>query len=235
MKFLNLFLILLAVGAPGLAQDAPQPADSKPAAEKPVAAQQQSVAAMQPSLAAQRASIAKQVGDRSSESFFLLGPPSQSDLVPVLAPESDCEPLPASQLDPLIEGAARQQDLQPELLRSMIHQESGARPCAVSPKGAMGLMQLMPATAAQLGVKDPFNPGENLNAGAWFMKQLLNIYDDLPLALGAYNAGSARVDQSGSVPDIPETQDYVTNILNRLSKDAAAVKTVSEPRAGAGP
>jgi soluble lytic murein transglycosylase-like protein len=160
-----------------------------------------------PSLAAQRASIARQVGDRSSESFFLLGPPSQSGLVPVLAPESDCEPLPASQLDSLIEGAAKQQDLQPELLRSMVNQESGARPCAVSPKGAMGLMQLMPATAAQLGVKDPFDPQENLNAGAWFVKQLLTIYNDLPLALGAYNAGPARVNAIDGIPAIPETQN----------------------------
>ena len=216
MRLPILFLILLAVAANGLAQDVAQPADSKPAVEKPVALQQQSVAAMQPSLAAQRASIAKQVGDHSSPSFFLLGPPSETGLVPVQEPEGDCEPLPASQLDPLIEGAARRQDLQPELLRSMIRQESGARPCAVSPKGAMGLMQLMPATAAQLGVKDPFNPGENLNAGAWFMKQLLNIYDDLPLALGAYNAGPARVNAIGGIPPIPETQEYVKKIMSTL-------------------
>jgi soluble lytic murein transglycosylase-like protein len=216
MKLLLPFLLILAVGTPGLAQDAPQPADSKPAAEKPVAAQQQSVAAMQPSLAAQRASIARQVGDRSSESFFLLGPPSRSSLVPVLAPESDCEPLPAAQLDSLIEGAAKQQDLQPELLRSMVNQESGARPCAVSPKGAMGLMQLMPATAAQLGVKDPFDPQENLNAGAWFVKQLLTTYNDLPLALGAYNAGPARVNAIDGIPAIPETQNYVQKILSSL-------------------
>ena len=216
MKLLLPFLLILAVGTPGLAQDAPQPADSKPAAEKPVAAQQQSVAAMQPSLAAQRASIARQVGDRSSESFFLLGPPSRSSLVPVLAPESDCEPLPAAQLDSLIEGAAKQQDLQPELLRSMVNQESGARPCAVSPKGAMGLMQLMPATAAQLGVKDPFDPQENLNAGAWFVKQLLTTYNDLPLALGAYNAGPARVNAIHGIPAIPETQNYIQKILSSL-------------------
>jgi soluble lytic murein transglycosylase-like protein len=216
MKLLLPFLLILAVGTPGLAQDAPQPADSKPAAEKPVAAQQQSVAAMQPSLAAQRASIARQVGDRSSESFFLLGPPSRSSLVPVPAPESDCEPLPAAQLDSLIEGAAKQQDLQPELLRSMVNQESGARPCAVSPKGAMGLMQLMPATAAQLGVKDPFDPQENLNAGAWFVKQLLTTYNDLPLALGAYNAGPARVNAIDGIPAIPETQNYVQKILSSL-------------------
>ena len=216
MKPLLPFLLVLAVGTPGLAQAAPQPADSKPAAEKPVAAQQQSVAAMQPSLAAQRASIARQVGDRSSESFFLLGPPSRSSLVPVLAPESDCEPLPAAQLDSLIEGAAKQQDLQPELLRSMVNQESGARPCAVSPKGAMGLMQLMPATAAQLGVKDPFDPQENLNAGAWFVKQLLTTYNDLPLALGAYNAGPARVNAIDGIPAIPETQNYVQKILSSL-------------------
>jgi soluble lytic murein transglycosylase-like protein len=206
----------VVVGAHGLAQDAPQPADSKPAVEKPLAVQQQSIAAMKPSLAAQRASIAGQVGDRSSESFFLLGPPSQSGLVPVVASESDCDPLPASQLDSLIEGAAKQQDLQPELLRSMVHQESGARPCAVSPKGAMGLMQLMPATAARLGVKDPFDPKENLNAGAWFVKQLMNIYDDLPLALGAYNAGPARVNAIDGIPAIPETQEYVRKIMSTL-------------------
>ena len=216
MKLLHPFLILLAVGAWGLAQEAPQPADTKQPVEKPVAVQQQSVAAMQPSLTAQRASIASQVGDHSSGSFFLLGPPSQSGLVPVPAPESDCEPVPASQLDSLIEGAAKRQDLQPELLRSMVNQESGARPCAVSPKGAMGLMQLMPATAAQLGVKDPFDPGENLNAGAWFFKQLLNIYDDLPLALGAYNAGPARVNAIDGIPAIPETQDYIRKILSTL-------------------
>jgi len=220
MKLLHPFLLVLAVAVPGLAQDAPPPAVSKPAAEKPVATQQQSVAAMQPSLAAQRSSIAQQVGDRSSESFFLLGPPSRSSLVPVpapvLAPESDCEPLPAAQLDSLIEGAARQQDLQPELLRSMVNQESGARPCAVSSKGAMGLMQLMPATAAQLGVKDPFDPQENLNAGAWFVKQLLTTYNDLPLALGAYNAGPAKVNAIDGIPAIPETQNYVQRILSSL-------------------
>jgi soluble lytic murein transglycosylase-like protein len=171
---------------------------------------------MQSSLAAQRASIAKQVGDRSSESFFLLGPPSQSGLVPIAAPESDCEPLPASQLDPLIEGAAIQQGLQPELLRGMVNQESGARPCAVSPKGAMGLMQLMPATAAQLGVKDPFDPKENLNAGALFFKQLLTIYDDLPLALGAYNAGPGKINSIEGIPAIPETQNYIQKILSGL-------------------
>jgi soluble lytic murein transglycosylase-like protein len=220
MKLLHPFLLVLAVAAPGLAQDAPPPAVSKPAAEKPVATQQQSVAAMQPSLAAQRSSIAQQVGDRSSESFFLLGPPSRSSLVPVpapvLAPESDCEPLPAAQLDSLIEGAAKQQDLQPELLRSMVDQESGARPCAVSSKGAMGLMQLMPATAAQLGVKDPFDPQENLNAGAWFVKQLLTTYNDLPLALGAYNAGPAKVNAIDGIPAIPETQNYIQKILSSL-------------------
>ena len=216
MKLLSAFLILLAVGAPGLAQDAPQPADSKQAVEKPVAVQQQSVAAMQPSLAAQRASIAKQVGDHSSESFFLLGPPSRSELVPVLAAESDCEPLSAPQLDPLIEGAAKQQDLEPDLLRSMVNQESGARPCAVSPKGAMGLMQLMPGTAAQLGVKDPFNPKENLDAGASFFKHLLTIYDDLPLALGAYNAGPGKVSAIDGIPAIPETQNYIQKILSAV-------------------
>jgi soluble lytic murein transglycosylase-like protein len=82
----------------------------------------------------------------------------------------------------------------------------------------MGLMQLMPATAAQLGVKDPFDPKENLDAGAWFVKQLLTVYKDLPLALGAYNAGPARVNAIDGIPAIPETQEYVRRIMSTLPK-----------------
>ena len=105
----------------------------------------------------------------------------------------------------------------PDLLRSVMKQESGFRPCAVSSKGAMGLMQLMPATAEQLGVLDPFDPISNLDGGARFLKQLLGRYGgDVPKALGAYNAGPARVDATGAVPAIPETVDYVRQILSAL-------------------
>ena len=80
-------------------------------------------------------------------------------------------------------------------------------------------MQLMPATQAQLDVRDPFDPQESLSAGAKLLKQLLDRYHgDLALALSAYNAGVGRVDRTFSVPEIPETKDYVTDILGRLHK-----------------
>ncbi|SPE36693.1 Putative murein lytic transglycosylase YjbJ (fragment) [Candidatus Sulfopaludibacter sp. SbA3] len=116
-----------------------------------------------------------------------------------------------------MEQAAKRQDLDSALLRGVVQQESGFRPCAVSPKGAMGLMQLMPATASQMGVPNPFDPVANLDAGARFLKELLVRYGgDLSLALGAYNAGPAKVDAAGGVPEIPETQDYLKKILSTL-------------------
>jgi soluble lytic murein transglycosylase-like protein len=97
-------------------------------------------------------------------------------------------------------------------------QESGFRPCAVSAKGAMGLMQLVPGTASDLGVTDVFNPEANVLGGARLLKQLLDHYGgDLRLTLSAYNAGAGKVDASMSVPTIPETIDYVNRILSRLS------------------
>lgn len=81
----------------------------------------------------------------------------------------------------------------------------------------MGLMQLMPATAEELGVRDPFDPQENLLSGARLLKQLLTRFDgDTARALGAYNAGPARVEESGGVPQIPETLHYVQQILSKL-------------------
>jgi soluble lytic murein transglycosylase-like protein len=93
------------------------------------------------------------------------------------------------------------------------------RPCAISAKGAQGLMQLMPDTAQQLAVLDVFDPKENIEAGAKYLKQLIDKYKgDLKLALGAYNAGPTTVDQAGGIPDIQETKDYVEAILKRLAK-----------------
>lgn len=113
-----------------------------------------------------------------------------------------------------MEKAAKQEDVDKDTLRAVMQQESAFRPCSVSPKGAMGLMQLMPATASQFGVSDPFDNERNVEAGATFLKQLLVRYGgDLTLALGAYNAGPAKVDASGGVPDIPETQNYIKQIL----------------------
>lgn len=128
-----------------------------------------------------------------------------------------CAPMSAQELDPLVQWAARREGIQPALLRAVIERESGFRPCAVSPKGAMGLMQLMPGTAADLGVQDPFDPAENVSSGAAFLADLLRRYGNNPaLALGAYNAGPGRVDANGGVPAIPETLQYVSDILSRL-------------------
>jgi soluble lytic murein transglycosylase-like protein len=128
-----------------------------------------------------------------------------------------CEPIPQPVVAPIVEAAAKAQEIPSDLLSAVIEQESAWRACAVSSKGAMGLMQLMPATIEDLGVRDPFNLGESIGAGARFLKQLLDKYKgDLPLALGAYNAGPTAVDQAGGIPDIPETRNYVDAILRKL-------------------
>ncbi len=132
-------------------------------------------------------------------------------------PPASCEPLDEAAVAPLIESTAKSQDLKPELLRAVMERESGFRPCAVSSKGAQGLMQLMPDTALEMGVGNPFDPKENLFGGAKFLKQLMDKYKgDLSKVLGAYNAGPAAVDQAGGIPDIPETRDYVDAILKKM-------------------
>ena len=130
---------------------------------------------------------------------------------------ADCDPIPEVELTPLIDSAAQGNQLQTKLLRGVIEQESGKRPCAVSPKGARGLMQLMPATAEQFHVDDVFDAKQNIEAGAKYLKQLLDRYKgDIKLALAAYNAGPAAVDQKNAIPDIKETQDYVEAIIQKL-------------------
>jgi soluble lytic murein transglycosylase-like protein len=130
-----------------------------------------------------------------------------------------CEPVAQPELSKMIDSVAREHNVDPALVREVARQESGFHACAVSPKGAEGLMQLMPATQAQFEVRDPFDPQESLSAGAKLLKQLLDRYHgDLALALSAYNAGMTRVDRTSSVPEIPETKDYVTDILGRLGK-----------------
>jgi soluble lytic murein transglycosylase-like protein len=124
-----------------------------------------------------------------------------------------CDPIPDAESAPMIAEAASESRLDPELLRAVIHQESAFRPCAVSGRGAMGLMQLMPDTAASLRVTDPFDPRQNLRSGAQYLRQMLDQFKgDEELALAAYNAGPARV-QDGSFFDIPEVQRYIERIL----------------------
>jgi soluble lytic murein transglycosylase-like protein len=115
------------------------------------------------------------------------------------------------------------------LIHAVIRQESGYDPYAVSHKGAKGLMQLMPATAKRFGVKDVFDPAENVQGGVKYHRQLLDRYDgDRRLALAAYNAGEGAVDRFGGVPPYRETEDYVDRIVGPSEADIAADLAVNE-------
>ena len=132
----------------------------------------------------------------------------------------ECEPLPPAVITPIVDAAAQGHQVQTALLRGVIEQESGGRPCAVSPKGARGLMQLMPATIEQFQVSDAFDPKQNVEAGAQFLKELLDRYKgQLQLVLAAYNAGPSAVDQAKGIPDIKETRDYVDSIMKKLDAE----------------
>lgn len=152
------------------------------------------------------------------------------DPTPEMA-EPVCDPLPEAEVAPLIAEAAKSQQIEAKLIRAVMEQESAGHPCAVSSKGAMGLMQLMPATAQQLAVRDPFDPRESIAGGAKFLKQLLDRYGgDLPQALGAYNAGPATVDQAAGIPDIPETRGYVDSILQKMGITRTAPPRIPTPK-----
>lgn len=115
--------------------------------------------------------------------------------------------------DRLIEEVAAEQALLPALLKAVVAAESGFDPRAVSPAGAQGLMQLMPETAARLGVDNPMVPGQNVRGGARYLRALLDRYGDLTRALAAYNAGPEAVDRYGGLPPYRETRDYVERVL----------------------
>jgi hypothetical protein len=119
--------------------------------------------------------------------------------------------------------AARRHSLDPDLVQAVVAVESGFRPDAVSPKGAQGLMQLMPYTARALGVKDSFDPAANLDGGTRYLRALIKRYDgDVRRALAAYNAGEGAVARHGGVPPYPETLAYVRKVLERAKPEVPA-------------
>jgi membrane-bound lytic murein transglycosylase MltF len=144
------------------------------------------------------------------------GPPAPSPS----APAAVSQPLPD-----VINAISDRHHLDPDLINSVIHAESGFNPRAVSPKGAQGLMQLMPRTASELGVTDVFDPGANVEGGTRYLSELLVRYDfDLVKALAAYNAGPERVEKYHGVPPYYETQAYVAKIVRDFNRKKLADK-----------
>ncbi|MCL4784730.1 MAG: lytic transglycosylase domain-containing protein [Bryobacterales bacterium] len=181
-------------------------------------------------LARQAASVRKQVGRaRGGNGFFIsswfseapdTGGFAPAEALTASAPE-DCEPLDATIAEAYIRDSAKREGVSTDLIREVIRKESGFYPCAVSPKGAMGMMQLTAATAASLGVDDPYDARQNIDGGVRLMKRLLDKYKGRPdLALAAYNAGEGVVDAHQGVPDYAETREYVTTIMKRVFEEA---------------
>lgn len=158
--------------------------------------------------------------DAPTDVYKVAGAPSYVTTRPVDAQSEH------HQFEPLIKEHATRQSLRPELVRAVIQVESGFNPRALSPKGAMGLMQLMPATARSLGVNNPWDPAQNIRGGTDYLRQLLDEYDgNEELALAAYNAGSGAVAKYGRrVPPYRETRDYVRKV------GAAAGEAASSPK-----
>ena len=131
-------------------------------------------------------------------------------------------------LDEIINTISDRHHLDPDLINSVIHAESAFNPRAVSPKGAQGLMQLMPGTASQLGVRNVFDPHDNVEGGTAYLRQLLEQNNfDLIKALAAYNAGPHRVQQYRGVPPYYETRAYVARIVREFNRKKLAEQKAS--------
>ncbi len=115
--------------------------------------------------------------------------------------------------DPIFEEVAKNYNLDPALLKAIAKVESNFNPFAISPKGAIGIMQLLPSTAELVGVKNPFDPIENIHGGARYLKLLLDEFKDLEKSLAAYNAGPGVVKTYKGIPPFKETQNYVKSVL----------------------
>jgi hypothetical protein len=136
--------------------------------------------------------------------------------MPVIRPaKAGSLSLPPPEISHLVEQTASRLQIDPQLVHAIIKVESEYDPKAVSRKGAMGLMQLIPETAQRFGVENPFNPKENIEGGVSYLKHLLGLFGgDLFLSLAAYNAGEGAVQRFGGIPSFAETQDYVRKVSN---------------------
>jgi soluble lytic murein transglycosylase len=127
--------------------------------------------------------------------------------------------------DQIIESKSLKYNIKPSLINAVITVESDWNPEAISKKGAIGLMQLMPSTAKDMQIENPFDPEENIEGGTRYLRYLLNRFnEDINLALAAYNAGPAMVERFGGIPSISETKNYVKKVVS-ISKDNDHAKT----------
>lgn len=153
------------------------------------------------------------------EHFEVAEEPASGLNSPLLAKSARSAPGPQLDLNEVVNAASGRYRLDPDLVSSVIKAESGFNVRAVSPKGAQGLMQLMPDTASKLGVPDTFDPQANVEGGTRYLRELLERYNfDLVKALAAYNAGPLRVEQYGGVPPYHETRAYVRRVVTDFNK-----------------
>ena len=158
----------------------------------------------------------------------------EQDDTPAPTPAADTAPV--KTIPDHVADASKTTGIDPDFLNSVIHHESGFNPNAVSKKGAKGLMQLMPQTADQLGVRDSFDPGQNIHGGAAYLRQLLIQYNgDAQKALAAYNAGPHRVQQYNGVPPYNETRAYVAGIIREYNKKKLAEQKAAKTEKRATP
>ena len=152
-------------------------------------------------------------------------------------PKAAVEKAPDAPLSQLVEKAARAYDVDPVLVHSVIKVESNYNPYAVSSKGALGLMQLVPATARRFGVSNSFDPRQNVDAGVRYLRYLQDLFGDDRLAVAAYNAGEGAVLKRGGIPPFRETRNYVAEVGRRMGEarrsaeasKAPAIQLVKEP------
>ncbi|HEX5481871.1 MAG TPA: lytic transglycosylase domain-containing protein [Terriglobia bacterium] len=145
-----------------------------------------------------------------------------------IAPPSSAEP---GRIQRIARQAANRFKVDPRLVDAVIRTESGYDSHAVSPKGALGLMQLIPATAERFGVENPFDPRQNIQGGVHYLRYLLNTFNgNVPLAVAAYNAGENSVLREGGVPRFPETVDYVQKVTARYGATRAKESKTRTPQ-----
>lgn len=152
----------------------------------------------------------------------------------VVTPRDASAPVDSSGVRLLVEAAAKTYEVNPDLIDSVIEVESNYNPYAISPKGAQGLMQLMPQTARRFGVQNVFDPKENVDAGVRYLKFLQDTFRDDRLAVAAFNAGEGAVAKYGDVPPYKETIEYVARVRKKASQAKRAAPAAEKPNSGTG-